>query len=119
MKQTIIQVYQDAGGKTLFAQIVKSKDFEARGREDEKVRTALDNMLEGSERIYESDTGLTQLNKQFFLKIVRPHRDWRKEESFEMRGAKDELIGVSYPFYPKHYDALTREIQEKLGLQAK
>jgi len=119
MKKSLIQIYQDIGGKVLFAQVMKADALEMRRKESDEMDFNFDAILEGTEKIYESNFDHIKLNKSFITKIVREHRDWRKDESIPMMGENDRFYGVSYPFFPEHYNELNQEIISKLGLKAR
>ena len=120
MEKSLIQVYQDISGKTLFVQIMKTDALEERRKESKELNFNLDDISGGTEKIYGSDIPYIKLNKSFFVEIVKAHRDWRKDESASMMlGEDNKTQGVSYPFFPEHYEQLNKEIENKLGLKAK
>ena len=113
---SIIQVYQDIKRTVTFAQIMGSEAFEQRRKESKELNYPLDAIIEGTEVIYNSDLGWRILNRLFFERIVESHPNWRKDESTNMIGEKELPYGISYAFYPKHYQELNEEIQNRLNL---
>lgn len=116
MVESIVQVYQDVGGKTLFAQVMKVDLLEDRRKESQELEFNLDGIIEGTEVIYESDLTWPELNKHFFIKIAKIHENWKKDESSQMTGEK-RIVGVSYSFFPQYYEQLNKEIKDKLRLK--
>jgi len=113
---SILQIYLDIGGKTVFAQIMKARFLEQRRRESKELNFNLDDIVEGTEIIYKSNLDWIKLNKLFFKEVVKLHQDWRKDESEPLVGEKGKQYGVSYSFFQENYQELNKEIQNKLRL---